>query len=320
MPSGPFSPTRRELLLGLAGAALAYSKVRNSMYNPQLAAHTSIWRVEAELRQIPDADILEEAFVGTHRAGYGRVELISEFLSPELRAQTLRLLGKNNLEPSILFTGGSLHEREAGEASRKQVMDLAWLMMGRGTQLVNFSPSSKANGQPKTNEELDTEAYQLNRMGEELQREGIALMLHHHEAEMRDGAREWRYMLAHTETSLVSFCLDVDWVTRAGIRPVSLIDTAGPRLRSLHLRNPKNGMDQELLGDGDINMPEIARLLRQMSYDGFLVVELLHDKDTPRQHSLATDLSVSRFYMQEVFGARPGSRPVEMGPYVRQKT
>lgn len=320
MPSGPFLQTRRELLLGLAGAALAYPKVRNSMYNPQIAAHTSIWLVEAELRKIPVAEILNEAFAGTRNAGYRRVELMSEFLSPELRAQTLRLLSRNNLDPSILFAAGPLHEREAGEASRKQVTDLAWLMMGRGAQFVNFSPFPTANERPKTIEELDTEAYQLNRMGEELKSDGIDLMLHHHEAEMRDDAREWRYLVAHTETSLVSFCLDVDWVTRAGIRPVSLIDTAGPRLRSLHLRNPKNGMDQELLRDGDINMAEIARLLRQMSYDGFLVVELLHDKDTRRQYPLATDLSLSRWYMQEVFGARPGNPPVDMGPHVRKTT
>ena len=79
-------------------------------------------------------------------------------------------------------------------------------------------------------------------------------------------------------------------------------------------------MDQELLRDGDINMPEIARLLRQMFYDGFLVVELLHDKDTRRQYPLATDLSLSRWYMQEVFAARPGSAPVDMGPHVRKST
>ena len=318
MQPGRFVHTRRELLLGLAGAALAYPRVRNNMYNPQIAAHTSIWLVEAELRNIPVAEILDEALAGTHRAGYRRIELVSEFLTPDLRARTLRLLSKNDLDPAILFTSGPLEERDAAESSRKLVHDLAWIMMGRGTQFVNFS-LAKAGEKPKTDEELDIEAYQLNRMGEELQRDGIDLMVHHHEAEMRDGAREWRYLLAHTEPSLVSFCLDIDWATRAGLDPVSLMDAAGPRLRCLHLRNPKNGMDQELLRDGDINMAEIARSLRRMFYDGYLVVELLHDKNTRRQYPLATDLSLSRWYMQEIFGSRPGSPPVDMGPHVRKK-
>jgi hypothetical protein len=37
MESGPFSYARRELLFGLAGAALAFPKARNSLYNPELA-------------------------------------------------------------------------------------------------------------------------------------------------------------------------------------------------------------------------------------------------------------------------------------------
>lgn len=67
-------------------------------------------------------------------------------------------------------------------------------------------------------------------------------------------------------------------------------------------------------------MLDIARFLRQMSFDGFLVVELLHNQSTPRRYPLATDLSLSRWYMQEVFGTRPGSLPVDMGPHVRKNT
>ena len=187
------------------------------------------------------------------------------------------------------------------------------------TRFVNFSPDAKPDGSPKTTEELETEAYQLSRMGQDLAQVGLDLMVHHHLAEMQDDAREWRYMRAHTETGLVSFCLDVDWVTRAGLRPVTLMDEVGSRLRSLHLRNPRNGANQELLRDGDINMVEIARFLRQMNYDGYLVVEPLYDKNTKRQYGLTEALSLSRWYMQLVFGSRPGSRPVDMGPHVRER-
>lgn len=319
MQSGALSCTRRELMFGLTGAALAFSKVRNSMYNPQLAAHTSIWLEEAGIRNIKPADILEEAFSGTAHAGYRRIELASDFLASGFRERTLGLIEKTKLEPSIVFATGPLYDQGLAESSRKQVKELASLMMGRGAAFINFGPLSKPDEEPKTGEELETEAYQLNRMAEEVQTTGLELMVHHERAEMRDNARPWRYWLAHTEPKLVSFCLDVDWVWKAGLSPLALMDTAGARLRSLHLRNPKNGLDQELLGDGDIDLARIARFLRQSSYDGYLVLELLHHKETPRERSLATDLSTSRFYMQEVFGSRPGNPPVEMGPYVRKK-
>jgi hypothetical protein len=63
-------------------------------------------------------------------------------------------------------------------------------------------------------------------------------------------------------------------------------------------------------------MSQIARLLRQMQYDGLLVIELMHDRDNSREYSFATDLSLSRWYAQVVFISRPGSRPVDMGPHV----
>jgi sugar phosphate isomerase/epimerase len=159
----------------------------------------------------------------------------------------------------------------------------------------------------------------LNRLGQDLAQDGVGLMFHHTQAEMQEDAREWRYLLAHTEPGLVSCCLDVDWATRAGLNPLSLIDTAGPRLRNVHLRNPRMGVNQELLGGGDIDMSRIARLLRQMRYDGFLVVELLYDTNTKRQRGLTEDLSLSRWYMQEIFGTRPGNPPVDMGPHVRER-
>ena len=80
MQSARFLTTRREWLLGLAGAALASSKVRNGMYNPELAAHTSIWLAEAEVRHEAVADVLAGLHVG--RGAEGGLLLR---LQPELR-------------------------------------------------------------------------------------------------------------------------------------------------------------------------------------------------------------------------------------------
>jgi sugar phosphate isomerase/epimerase len=231
------------------------------MYDPELAAHTSIWLAEAELRGQDPANILEEALDSTRAAGYRRVELVSDFLAADLRDRTLGLLARNKLEPSVIFVEGPLYSRQLAEATRRRVKDLAWIMTGRGTRFVNFSPFRKPGEQAMMRDELDTEAYQLNRMGEDLGTVGLDLTVHHHEAEMRDNAREWRFLVANTEPSLVSFC--------------------------------------------------------QMQYDGMLVVELVPPESRKQEYSLATDLSLSRWYAQEVFGSRPGFAPVDMGPHVR---
>jgi sugar phosphate isomerase/epimerase len=101
------------------------------------------------------------------------------------------------------------------------------------------------------------------------------------------------------------------------VDPLLLVREAGERLESLHVRNSRKGIELEEVADGDINVPAIARALRQMFYDGFLVVELVYDKETQRTHPLPVALSRSRYYMQKVFGTRPGNPPVNMGPHVR---
>lgn len=319
MKHASVTQTRRQVLFGMAGAALAYSQPRNRMYNPLLAAHTSLWVMEAALRNVRLGAIADEAFTSIQRAGYGRVELAADFLAPDLRPRTLELLRRNRLQPAIVSASGPMYQRADAEDSRERIVEMARVMNGWDTRFIDFHPAVKPDGIPKTAEELETQAYQLSRMGQDLAQTGMGLMVGHHLAEMQDDAREWRYTAAHTETGLVSFCLDVDCMVRSGLRPLALLDTAGVRMRSLHLRNPRNGLNQEFLREGDINMTEIARFLRQSSYDGYLVVDLLRDPFTKRDYSLTQALSRSRWYMQEVFGSRPGSPPVDMGPHVRER-
>jgi sugar phosphate isomerase/epimerase len=319
MKQASVSRTRREWLFGMAGAALAYSQPRNRMYNPLLAVHTSLWQAEAALRNTSLAVIQEEAFTTIQRAGYRRVELISDFLAPDVRTRTLDLLRRRDLQPALVSVSGPLWEKAAAEDTRDRVLEVARLMNGWDTRFIDFHPAAKPGGAPKTTAELDTQAYQLSRMGQDLAHSGMGLLAGHGLAEMQDDAREWRYTVGHTETALVSFCVDLECAVRGGVRPLTLLDSAGVRLRSLQLRNLRNGANQELLREGDIDMVPIARFLRQSLYDGFLVVDLRRDAATPREHSATQALSLSRWYMQEIFGTRQGSPPVDMGPHVRER-
>jgi len=319
MRQASVSHTRRELLFGMAAAALAHTQPRNRLYSPLLAVHTSIWQAEAALRNQRLADIQEETFTSMQRAGYGRVELTSDFLAPDLRTRTLDLLRRNNLQAAIVAASGPLWDKTAAEDSRERVLEIARLMNGWDTRFIDFHPAAKPNGAAKTPAELDTQAYQLSRMGQDLAQTGIGLMAGHGLAEMQEDAREWRYTVGHTETGLVSFCIDVGGAARGGMRPLTLLDTAGGRVRSLHIRNLSNGVNQELLREGDINMVSIARFLRESLYDGYLVVDLARDPNTTRQYEMTEALSLSRWYMQEIFGSRPGSPPVDMGPHVRER-
>jgi sugar phosphate isomerase/epimerase len=307
--------TRRQFVLGLAGGALAYPGTGNNLYNPKLAVHTSIWVSEAAARKKQPADMIDEAFGAIQRAGYRRVELAAEFTRPDVLGKTLGRLGRFGLEPSIVAAGGRLYGAEA-EAVRAQAATLALSFTGRAT-FLSFTCSQKPDGSPKTLAELDAQAYQLNLLGLDLERTGVRLLLDHDVVEMTADAREWRHMVAHTEDRAVSLCLDVESAIRAGASPWPLIEAAAGRLRSVHLRNTRHGVDEESLAEGDIDLAAIAKLLREELYDGFLVVELRRVAATDRRRSPEESLAWSRWRMQEIFGSRPGAFPVDIGPHVR---
>ena len=146
MQSASFRTTRRQLLLGMAGTALASAKVRNGMYSPEILAHTSILLVEAERRKRPLADMLDEALSATYAAGYRRVELASDFLAGGLSDRTFRLLEKNKLEPAVVFADGPLYRRDDAEMSRAKVKDLAWLAMGTAPATSTLVPLRSRRG------------------------------------------------------------------------------------------------------------------------------------------------------------------------------
>ena len=68
----------------------------------------------------------------------------------------------------------------------------------------------------------------------------------------------------------------------------------------------------ETVDEGDIDMAPIAAFLRQIQFTGYLVVELVHDKDTQVTHSLFDDLKHAHFYTEKVFGSRAGLLQVNM--------
>ena len=74
----------------------------------------------------------------------------------------------------------------------------------------------------------------------------------------------------------------------------------------LHLRNSKQGVWTEDFGPGDIDYQKVADYLRDISFNGYLVVELAYEKDTQITRSLDEDLRLSRLYTEKIF-ALPAS-------------
>jgi inosose dehydratase len=244
----------------------------------------------------------DEALRDTHQAGYRRVELSDPFFKPEARERTRELLAKYQLSPESVYAGTTMHEAQAAETSIQAVLELAKFLKPLGTRVIITNPSPKPNQGRKSDDELHTQAQYVNQLGDELQRQGMKLLLHHHTPELRDNAREWWYELQNTDPKVVGCCVDVHWAYRGGQEVMPFLQRVGTRIESLHLRNSEHGVWMEDFGPGDVDYAPVAEYLHQLDYKGFLVVELAYEKDTVITRSLQEDLRRSRIYTEKVFG------------------
>jgi inosose dehydratase len=200
-----------------------------------------------------------------------------------------------------VYNGGVMHEEEQARKTIEQTLQLAEWTKGAGTVAINVNPSPKPNRGRKTDAELDTQARALNRLGSELRVRGMKLLIHHHDPELMENAREWKHIVKNTDPKLVSFCVDVHWVLRGGHDPAAFVREALPRTGSYHLRNSKQGVWLEELADGDVDYRTIAADFKKAKFSGYLVVELAYEKETQITRPLEENLKRSRLWAERVF-------------------
>ena len=292
--------SRREILGTLAAAA----GLDGAGYGPSLAVQIYVFTQQFSQRKQTPAEGMVEAFPAIKRAGYRRVELVSQFFSPELRAKTIALLKDNGLECPIAYSGGAFHDAAECEKAVEEALELAAAATPAGAKAILVNPSPKPQQALKTEAELATQVKSLDKLGAELRKRGMKLMTHYHTPELKEKGREWRYQLAHSDPKLLWICIDADWSVRGGDDPMVMLRESGQRLLSLHLRTGKQGVWAEALGDGDPDYHAIAADLKKLKFSGYLVVELAYEKATKITRSLEENIRVSREYAEQVFGVK----------------
>ena len=253
---------------------------------------------------MPSFDGLEETFRDFREAGYRQVELINSFLEGDMRERTLALMNRFALRCSMAYNGGVMHEDAGAAQTIAATVDMARAAEGLGATGMVINCNPLPGNQRKSDQQLRTEASNLERLGRELRALGMKTCLHHHAPDLAEGGREWLYMLRHTDPELVSMCPDADWIRFARLDVVGLLREAGTRVADIHLRNSVDGVWTEDLGPGDVDFTAVAHYLRNAGYDGYLCVELGHAKETRVTRTLVENLRRSREFTERTFGVK----------------
>ncbi len=289
--------TRRDMSAAMLTCSLAAAASPS-----RLSLQGYIWINLANRAKKPLASMMDELFESAPFGGFENIELSDWYFTPELKDKTLALVERHRLRMPSVYAGGAMHETDLADATiAKAVSTANTCKPYRCTALVH-NPNPKPKGAAKTDSELDLQAAALNRMGAALARDGFQLRVHHHSPEMENDAREWRHILRHTDPSLVTLCIDVEFVYRGGIDPSALIREAGARVTELHLRNRTNNSPLQAFEPGDIDYAKVARTVAELRLKPLVVVELAYHDDTIINRPFGENVRRSRQYAAKLFG------------------
>jgi inosose dehydratase len=287
--------TRRELMAGALASSGAFAA---PAYQPKLAAQMYIWTQVLRKQDRSIEEGVTDVVAGTRAAGYDSAEFMSGFFTPKIRDKTIGLLTEHGLNVPICYHGGLMHTEAGCAKMMKETLELVEVLQPLGTRMINTNPVPKPKKALKTDAELAIQAKGLMELGEALDKRGVQLIVHHHDPEMYEEAREWRHILKRTTLPL---CIDFMWVKRGGQDPLSILKEAGDRVATLHIRNMQNGVCTEAAGDGEIDYPGIVDYLKGRGFDGWAIVELFHEPTTKVTRPLEANLRMSREWVEGAF-------------------
>ncbi|NLS96751.1 MAG: TIM barrel protein [Planctomycetaceae bacterium] len=225
--------------------------------------------------------------------------------NPAAAEQMIPLLKKHGLEMRSFYSGATLHDPAAVDASIAQVVATAAKakeLIDVRICVVNPAPLPEE----KTDEQLEIQAKGMTKLGGALAEHGVTLAYHFHAPAWRSDGREFHHVMTQTDPELVKLCLDTHWVYRGSgnnvERVYEVVERYGSRVAELHLRQSKEGVWTETFTDGDIDHVKVARGLEAQGVEPLLVLEQAVEKGTPDTMDALESHRRSRVYVEKVFG------------------
>jgi sugar phosphate isomerase/epimerase len=269
--------TRRTFLkqASLATSGLMISK--NNWFKKDQLIGLQLYTLRSEIAKDTSATIAKVAEIG-----YSSVEVFGyadgKFFghSPE---DFIGIIKKNNLKtPSGHYMMLDYFNKGDQDQLKKTVSDAA--TMGHDFFVIPYLTDPMHTSL----DDYKKIAEKINKAAVEVKNAGMKLAYHNHNFEFKDwgeGKTGFEIFVKETDPLLVSFEMDMYWVTRAGLDPIKLIKENPQRIKLWHIKDMaekkdasfETGGDQAFteVGSGIINYKEIFKYKKESGMEYFFV-------------------------------------------------
>ena len=216
---------RRHFLTTAALASSATALRAATEPTTHVATNVYPWMTFYRRRDREWSDDVAAGIAEVAKSGVSGFEPIAE--SPEAVRRLGPLLDEHDLEMRSLYVNSKLHESAEVDKTIGGVLAIAKEAKALGTKIIVTNPVPVRWGglEDKSDAQLKVQSQALNELGMEVRKLGLTLAYHNHDAELRQGAREFHHMLTGTDPENVKLCLDSHWIYRGcGDSQVALFD------------------------------------------------------------------------------------------------
>lgn len=256
------------------------------------------WDMEYRKRGLDFYDNLETAFKEIAASGLDGVQSRLVYADTDQKAEKFIEVCKNSgLKLASLYGSSNLYDKEMRQSEIQKLLNAATSANRIGCSLIALDMSSP-KGRDKTDDELKIQVEGLNKIGAAFSVMGMRLAVHNHTPEMKNEAREFRYVMDNISEKSVGACLDIAWATMSGVSAVELINAYHHKLFDIHVRNFHDGNFTQSVTEGSIPYSEIFRLLKKYNYDGWLILELAYTDGVVVTRPFIENFSRSLWYLK----------------------
>lgn len=215
-------------------------------------------------------------------------------------------LAEKGLQMASAWFSTFFTEAEQYDATLSRFLNHLSFMRALGAQFVNVCECGGAiqntpqailgNSKPEFSstqwQQLIQGLHTLGRIAHDF---NMQVAYHYHAGTGVFSEQEIDYLMQHTSPQLVSLLLDTGHAAFAGIDPIHLIKKYGRRIRYVHLKDIREDIFYQVQhqklsfmdavrqgvftvpGDGKLDFATVLRELRQLDYQGWLIVEAEQD-------------------------------------------
>jgi sugar phosphate isomerase/epimerase len=267
----------------------------------ELTVGAHVWVYASKQPGYDVSPILERIFSEMAYAGFDAVETMEQPLrSVHYTKQIGELTEKYQIGLLGTSYGGQMWDRNSHSRIYEDVDLIMSNLASVGGRTFGTSVG-EVQGRMKTEDELDAQAELLNRLVKLGLEKGIVLNLHNHTYEVANGMHDLGGTLKRIPD--IKLGPDLNWMLRAGVDPIDFLKKYADQVCFLHLRDQKkDGRWPEALGEGDVDFVEIGNTLKEIGFDGDVVIELAFENDFEPTRPLKETLKMSRDYLKEKTG------------------